>query len=360
MQPKPTSAHRKPVVYIPPALADATHVFVRRGGVQPSFATPFEGPYRIVERTDAGYRVSLPGGRQEIVALARLKPAHLDMDDAVGDPVQDLDDARPPSPRPPGRPPGPRTRRPEPTDRTTRSGRPLPDWSLPPTRVPRAPQDPPSGGRALQSSARLARGRPAAARSPEQPRQPAARRRRPNRVPHIAEYNKSSADASSPNMGSIPSASQEVTAGPDTARLTSPAAELSSPHTTEPANESEHLVTDPTFGVDDEDDMSAQPSLFELGEIIHPAAGDSTTSGGPQSTLGPARASRRDDVPGDLQPSTSSGPAHYFSARRTDQGNRKYFSDVRPPTTTRPTPDVSVIFQHLGMTPSGRDSGPPR
>ena len=32
MQPKPTSAHRKPAIYIPPELADATHVFIRRGG----------------------------------------------------------------------------------------------------------------------------------------------------------------------------------------------------------------------------------------------------------------------------------------------------------------------------------------
>ena len=120
MQPKPTSAHRKPTVYIPPELADATHVFVRRGGVQPTFAAPFEGPFRVVERLDTGYRVLLPGGRQEIVALARLKPAHVDADDILEDPEQQLDDARPPSPPPPGRRPGPRTRFPAPTDRVTR------------------------------------------------------------------------------------------------------------------------------------------------------------------------------------------------------------------------------------------------
>ena len=293
--------------------------------------------------------------------MARLKPAHVDIDDALGDPVQDLDDARPPSPRPPGRPPGPRTRAPQPTDRTTRSGRPLPDWSLPPTRVPRVPQHPSSGGRALQSSARLARGRPAAAESPPQPRQSTARRRRQNRAPNIAEFNE---------LPTVPSNSftaplDEATAGPGAPQRTSPSAELSSPHATDRVDETEHCVADPTYGVDDDGDMSAQPSLFELGEILDPAAaattsraGNSTTPDFPQSTLGPARTSRRDDSPGDHRPSTSSGPAHHFSARRADQGNRRYFSDVRPQSTSRPKPDVSVIFEHLGMTPCGVDSSP--
>ena len=56
----------------------------------------------------------MPGGRQEVVALARLKPAHIDANDAVEDQSRRLDDARPPSPRRRGRPPGPHAQPPRP------------------------------------------------------------------------------------------------------------------------------------------------------------------------------------------------------------------------------------------------------
>ena len=120
LQPTPTSAHRQPRVYLPSTLDTASHVFVRRGGVQPSLASPYEGPFRVAERTAAGFRVHLPGGRIETIALARLKPAHIAADNVKEMQPQDLNDARPPSPPPPDRPPGVRTRQPQPTDRSTR------------------------------------------------------------------------------------------------------------------------------------------------------------------------------------------------------------------------------------------------
>ena len=51
-----------------------------------------------------------------------------------------------------------------------------------------------------------------------------------------------------------------------------------------------------------------------------------------------------------IRPSTSLGLARPFSARRDDRDGRRYFSDVRPkPSSGRPRPDVSVVFQHLGL-----------
>ena len=121
LQPTPTSAHRTPRIFMPQNLETATHVFVRRGGVQPSLQTPYEGPYRVSSRTATGFHVRLPGGRTELVTLNRLKPAYVSHEQRDGEEPQDLDDEQPPSPNPPGRRPGPRTRTPAATTRQTRS-----------------------------------------------------------------------------------------------------------------------------------------------------------------------------------------------------------------------------------------------
>ena len=119
LQPIRTSAHRQPHVYFPPELQTATHVFVRRGGVQPGLVTPYSGPYRVVTRAPLNFRVSIPGKGTESIAVARLKPAHISRDDPLQEELPE-----PPSPPPPGRRPGPRTRQPAPTDRRTRQSAP--------------------------------------------------------------------------------------------------------------------------------------------------------------------------------------------------------------------------------------------
>ena len=90
LQPKPTSAHRTPAVYLPGDLQDATHVFIRRGGVQPSLTSPFEGPYRVVDRSDQNFDVEIPGRGTEKVAISRVKPAHIAPDDEVPPPPRTI------------------------------------------------------------------------------------------------------------------------------------------------------------------------------------------------------------------------------------------------------------------------------
>ena len=124
MQPVPTSAHRRPAVHIPDELDTCTHVFVLRGGVQPTLTTPYEGPYRVIDRSPEGFRIDFPGRPSDIVAKSRLRPAIISPQDgqpSSQDGSRDSDDLVPPSPPPPGRRPGPRTRLPETTDRVTRS-----------------------------------------------------------------------------------------------------------------------------------------------------------------------------------------------------------------------------------------------
>ena len=144
LQPVPTSRHRRPRVFVPEELDTCTHVFIRRGGVHPCLTTPYDGPFRVLERTEDGFRVEFPGRGSDIVAKARLRPAITSQDD---DPIpadsqrnadDDDEDIVPPSPPPPGRRPGWRTRPPQPSTRVTRSQRqqsqPQPSTSHEPTR----------------------------------------------------------------------------------------------------------------------------------------------------------------------------------------------------------------------------------
>ena len=119
LQPVETSAHRKPRTHIPGELSTCTHVFIRRGGVQPSFTTPYEGPFRVISRSPQHFTVYLPGRGKETIALSRLKPAHLSPDDTNDSQERNFDEMVPQSPAPPGGRPRPRTRIPEPSSHTS-------------------------------------------------------------------------------------------------------------------------------------------------------------------------------------------------------------------------------------------------
>ena len=109
LQPTPTSAHRQPHVHIPNSLEDATHVFIRRGGVHPPLTAPYDGPFRIEKRTTHNVTVHRPGGGTETIALARIKPAHI---------AADGEEPATAEPPPPGQLPRPRTRLPRPRPRS--------------------------------------------------------------------------------------------------------------------------------------------------------------------------------------------------------------------------------------------------
>ena len=317
MQPVPTSAHRKPLVYIPPELADATHVFVRRGGIHPSFATPFEGPYRIVERSDAGYRILLPGGRQDVVALSRLKPAHVDVDDAVDNNIQRLDAARPPSPPRRGRPPRAR----------------------PQTRPQIQPQNQPplhsDGGTDLPVPRRS--GRPPGARNRPKPpgdeaiptsssdaSSAASRSLRPRRRPDLAEP----VDPIEPSS----SLSSSAVGPPVVSTLSTSAPDAASPRTVDRLKRlrEEISVDNQLLHDDDDDDVSAQPSFFELGKLTMPS------------------------VRPPMSPSSSAIPSSLSSSPQ--QLMRGADFSARP--RARPRPDVSAVLQHLGLASPSIASGP--
>ena len=56
-----------------PALFQASHVYVRRGGALPPLAPLYAGPYRVLARQAKFFRLEI-GGRMEVVSVDRLKP----------------------------------------------------------------------------------------------------------------------------------------------------------------------------------------------------------------------------------------------------------------------------------------------
>ena len=145
LQPTPTSAHRTPRLQLPDDLRTATHVFVKRGGIHPSLTTPYTGPYRVLERLESYFRISIPGRGDESISISRLKPAHIESH-------LEEDDAPPVTPPPrrgPGRPPGARNNAPPPTPppppppSPPHSPPPPPAATTPPRRGPNRPPRPP-------------------------------------------------------------------------------------------------------------------------------------------------------------------------------------------------------------------------
>ena len=81
-------------VHIGNALTTCTHVFVWRDAVKKPLQTPYDGPYRVLQRKDKYYIVEVKG-RAETISMDRLKPAYLD---STATPSQQPE---PPVPSPP-------------------------------------------------------------------------------------------------------------------------------------------------------------------------------------------------------------------------------------------------------------------
>ena len=63
--------------FIPMALANCSHVFIRQDGVRSPLHPPYSGPFPVLERHSKYYKVNI-NGRTDTVSLDRLKPAYLD------------------------------------------------------------------------------------------------------------------------------------------------------------------------------------------------------------------------------------------------------------------------------------------
>ncbi|KAL1446799.1 hypothetical protein WDU94_010884 [Cyamophila willieti] len=81
---KPTAHHsnNQSRSYIPPDLRTCSYVFVRNDAVKPPLQPPYNGPYRVLERTDKVFKL-LINDKESSISIDRLKPAYLESDSHV-------------------------------------------------------------------------------------------------------------------------------------------------------------------------------------------------------------------------------------------------------------------------------------
>ena len=60
-------------VHLPPALWEAEYVFGRQDGARLSLTPLYDGPYRVVHRSNTYFRLAV-GDREDSVSVSRLKP----------------------------------------------------------------------------------------------------------------------------------------------------------------------------------------------------------------------------------------------------------------------------------------------
>ena len=101
--PKARQVHRS--AHVSDILSTCTHVFVRYDAVKKPLQRPYDGPFKVIERTSKHFTVDY-NGRQSVISIDRLKPAFLEVTEQTPEFFPSL---LPPTPHPP--------------DRVTRSGR---------------------------------------------------------------------------------------------------------------------------------------------------------------------------------------------------------------------------------------------
>ncbi|KAF8787208.1 Gag-Pol polyprotein like [Argiope bruennichi] len=76
LQPVPASNHAKHKVFLHKDLAVTTHVFVRRDSIRRPLEQPYDGPYKVLSRTDKIFTLDMHG-QKRTVTVDRLKPAYI-------------------------------------------------------------------------------------------------------------------------------------------------------------------------------------------------------------------------------------------------------------------------------------------
>ena len=75
--PAPLRPHPATKSYLSDELLRCTHVFVRHDAIRKPLQSPYDGPYKILNRTDKHFTLQLQD-RTDMVSLDRLKPAYID------------------------------------------------------------------------------------------------------------------------------------------------------------------------------------------------------------------------------------------------------------------------------------------
>lgn len=110
IQPVPTSHHSVKKVFVYQNLSTCSHVFLREDALRSALQPAYTGPYEVIERDDKVFKIRVKGKTVKVSA-DRLKPAYI-----LSQPPNDANKQTTPTIPPP-------SPLPEPTLKTTRSGR---------------------------------------------------------------------------------------------------------------------------------------------------------------------------------------------------------------------------------------------
>ena len=77
IRPSPGRARQSKAVFQAPELQHCTHLFVHHDALRRPLQPTYDGPFRVLQRSDKYYRLQLHG-REDSVSIDRLKPAFLD------------------------------------------------------------------------------------------------------------------------------------------------------------------------------------------------------------------------------------------------------------------------------------------
>lgn len=94
LKPVPARHAKNTKIFVSPDLTDCTHVFVRNPEPRRSLQSPYSGPYEVFRKTRKSFIV-LRNSKHDRISIDRLKPAYIDNDVTVPDPVVNIVKCKP-------------------------------------------------------------------------------------------------------------------------------------------------------------------------------------------------------------------------------------------------------------------------
>ncbi len=78
LQPAPVRTQAGRTVHVSTNLLSGSHAFVRRDARRKPLQPVYDGPFKILQRSNKHYTMEVHG-RREVISLDRLKPAHYEL-----------------------------------------------------------------------------------------------------------------------------------------------------------------------------------------------------------------------------------------------------------------------------------------
>lgn len=75
LRPQSTAWHGSRKSFMPPDLSSCENVFVRVDAVRPALTAPYEGPFKVISRSEKFFKIE-KNGREVNISIDRLKPAY--------------------------------------------------------------------------------------------------------------------------------------------------------------------------------------------------------------------------------------------------------------------------------------------